>query len=192
MPPFFKPFKQSYACASWLLPTEYILVSNPHKKREKVRVGFELTIFHKRQRQLSRQLGWAICTPLLFPLFGKLILFLFDVLQVLPEVKTAINHNFLSVLNVAWQDHTTAMVMIRDILMYMDRAYVQQNKLENVYNLGLILFREQILKEEAVKKHLRETLMLSIERERRGEMIDRFAIQCLVFYLFSLKVLLKE
>ena len=119
-------------------------------------------------------------------------MFLFDVLQVLPEVKTAINHNFLSVLNVAWQDHTTAMVMIRDILMYMDRAYVQQNKLENVYNLGLILFREQILKEEAVKKHLRETLMLSIERERRGEMIDRFAIQCLVFYLFSLKVLLKE
>ncbi|XP_063729790.1 cullin-3-A-like [Symsagittifera roscoffensis] len=97
--------------------------------------------------------------------------------NVLPEVKTAINHNFLSVLNVAWQDHTTAMVMIRDILMYMDRAYVQQNKLENVYNLGLILFREQILKEEAVKKHLRETLMLSIERERRGEMIDRAAIK---------------
>ena len=110
--------------------------------------------------------------------------------QVLPEVKAAINHNFLSVLNVAWQDHTTAMVMIRDILMYMDRAYVQQNKLENVYNLGLILFREQILKEEAVKKHLRETLMQSIERERRGEIIDRLTyFDCCFLLLFLVQLI---
>ena len=36
------------------------------------------------------------------------------------------------------------MVMIRDILMYMDRVYVQQNNCENVYNLGLILFRDKV------------------------------------------------
>ena len=38
----------------------------------------------------------------------------------------------------------TSMVMIRDILMYMDRVYVQQNNCENVYNLGLILFRDKV------------------------------------------------
>lgn len=36
------------------------------------------------------------------------------------------------------------MVMIRDILMYMDRVYVQQNDVDNVYNLGLIFFRDQV------------------------------------------------
>lgn len=47
-------------------------------------------------------------------------------------------------LNVAWNDHQTSMVMIRDILMYMDRVYVQQNEVDNVYNLGLIIFRDQV------------------------------------------------
>ena len=36
------------------------------------------------------------------------------------------------------------MVMIRDILMYVDRVYVQQNEVDNVYNLGLIIFRDQV------------------------------------------------
>lgn len=36
------------------------------------------------------------------------------------------------------------MVMIRDILMYMDRVYVKQNDFDNVYNLGLIIFRDQV------------------------------------------------
>lgn len=39
--------------------------------------------------------------------------------QVRKDVNESLHGNFLSVLNAAWQDHTTAMVMIRDILMYM-------------------------------------------------------------------------
>lgn len=54
------------------------------------------------------------------------------------------NNNFLQVLNVAWNDHQTSMVMIRDILMYMDRVYVKHNEVDNVYNLGLILFRDLV------------------------------------------------
>ena len=38
------------------------------------------------------------------------------------------------------------MVMIRDILMYMDRVYVQQNNCENVYNLGLVIFRDKVVR----------------------------------------------
>ena len=36
------------------------------------------------------------------------------------------------------------MVMIRDILMYMDRVYVQQHSVPSVYNLGLAIFRDQV------------------------------------------------
>lgn len=56
-----------------------------------------------------------------------------------------LNNNFLQTLNQAWNDHQTSMVMIRDILMYMDRVYVQQNEVDNVYNLGLIIFRDQVI-----------------------------------------------
>ena len=66
--------------------------------------------------------------------------------QVRNDVLAALNNNFLQTLNAAWNDHQTSMVMIRDILMYMDRVYVQQNNCENVYNLGLVIFRDKVVR----------------------------------------------
>ena len=87
-------------------------------------------------------------------------------------METSLQGNFLEVVNTVWSDHQTAMVMIRDILMYMvsamihitlrfgdacvmipscllcvvlqDRVYVQGNETLNVYDLGLMLFREEV------------------------------------------------
>ncbi|KAI8427868.1 hypothetical protein MSG28_002235 [Choristoneura fumiferana] len=84
--------------------------------------------------------------------------------KVREDVLHALHNGFLQTLNNAWTDHQTSMVMIRDILMYMDRVYVQQNEVDNVYNLGLIIFRDQ-------------TLLELVARERRGEVVDRLAIR---------------
>lgn len=65
-------------------------------------------------------------------------------LQVREDVLKCVNNNLLQRLNAVWNDHQTSMVMIRDILMYMDRVYVKQNEFDNVYNLGLIIFRDQV------------------------------------------------
>ena len=54
-----------------------------------------------------------------FQLFVRLTL---AVSQVRVDVLTSLNNNFLQTLNAAWNDHQTAMVMIRDILMYMVRT----------------------------------------------------------------------
>eukprot|EP00928_Gymnodinium_smaydae_P013192 TRINITY_DN1481_c0_g1_i1.p1 TRINITY_DN1481_c0_g1~~TRINITY_DN1481_c0_g1_i1.p1 ORF type:complete len:698 (-),score=160.68 TRINITY_DN1481_c0_g1_i1:107-2200(-) len=43
-----------------------------------------------------------------------------------------------------WDDHKTTMVMIRDILMYMDRNFVSQYKKVPVYEMGLVIFRENV------------------------------------------------
>jgi cullin 3 len=64
--------------------------------------------------------------------------------KVRTDVLDSLHNNFLQTLNAAWQDHQTSMVMIRDILMYMDRVYVAQNNVDNVFNLGLIIFRDQV------------------------------------------------
>ena len=89
----------------------------------------------------------------------------------------SLNNSFLQTLNAAWNDHQTSMVMIRDILMYMDRVYVQQNNCENVYNLGLILFRDKVVRFGCIGNHLRSVLLEKIAQERRGEVIDRLAVK---------------
>ncbi|XP_066266185.1 cullin-3-A-like [Branchiostoma lanceolatum] len=93
------------------------------------------------------------------------------------DVLESLNNNFLQTLNSAWNDHQTSMVMIRDILMYMDRVYVQQNGVENVYNLGLMLFRDQVVRYGCIRDHLRQTLLDMVARERRGEVVDRGAVK---------------
>ncbi|XP_076064014.1 cullin 3 [Oratosquilla oratoria] len=97
--------------------------------------------------------------------------------KVRQDVLDSLKNNFLQTLNHAWNDHQTSMVMIRDILMYMDRVYVQQNNVDNVYNLGLIIFRDQIVRYGCIRDHLRETLLDLVMRERRGEVVDRLAIK---------------
>ncbi|XP_046676518.1 cullin-3-A isoform X2 [Homalodisca vitripennis] len=98
-------------------------------------------------------------------------------LKVREDVLISLNNNFLQTLNHAWNDHQTSMVMIRDILMYMDRVYVQQNDVDNVYNLGLIIFRDLVVRYGCIRDHLRDTLLGLVMRERRGEVVDRIAIK---------------
>ncbi|XP_046579231.1 LOW QUALITY PROTEIN: cullin-3-A-like [Haliotis rubra] len=97
--------------------------------------------------------------------------------KVREDVLEALNNNFLQTLNIAWNDHQTSMVMIRDILMYMDRVYVQQNNVDNVYNLGLIIFRDQVVRHPIIRDHLKATLLEMVARERKGEVVDRGAVK---------------
>ncbi|KAI6240791.1 CULLIN-2 domain-containing protein [Aphelenchoides fujianensis] len=89
-----------------------------------------------------------------------------------PEVTRSLQNNFLETLNKIWSDHTTAMVMIRDILMYMDRVYVSQARLDPVYNLGLQLFRNEIIAEQTINGQLKATLLSMIAQERAKEAIE--------------------
>ena len=40
------------------------------------------------------------------------------------DVESSLQGNFLDTLNLVWNEHQTAMVMIRDILMYMVRHFI--------------------------------------------------------------------
>lgn len=57
-----------------------------------------------------------------------------------------------------------------------DRVYVQQNNVDNVYNLGLIIFRDQVVRHGCIRDHLRETLLDMVMRERKGEVVDRSVV----------------
>lgn len=55
--------------------------------------------------------------------------------QVREDVLNSLNNNFLQTLNQAWNDHQTAMVMIRDILMYMVNRLVCSLVISILYKL---------------------------------------------------------
>ncbi|KAK6754967.1 hypothetical protein RB195_013752 [Necator americanus] len=96
--------------------------------------------------------------------------------------------NFLEVMNEAWNDHTTAMVMIRDILMYMDRVYVEQNKVEQVFHLGLAIFRDHVLYQDFIHLHLRTTILSLIQQERRGAVVNWTGIKSACQMLVALGI----
>ena len=52
-----------------------------------------------------------------------------------------------------------------------------QNNCENVYNLGLMLFRDKVVRYGGIGDHLRKTLLDMIKKERGGEVIDRLAVK---------------
>ena len=56
----------------------------------------------------------------------------------------------LKELNVYWTDHKVIMVMTKDILMYMDRTFVSQHKKTPIYDMGLQIFRDVIVRHESV------------------------------------------
>jgi len=108
--------------------------------------------------------------------------------KVRQDVLECLHNNFLSKLSESWTDHTTSMVMIRDILMYMDRVYVVHSQLDNVYNLGVLLFRDLIVKHSEIQKALRDTLLGMVMDERNGEVIDHLAIKNAFEMLMSLGI----
>lgn len=64
------------------------------------------------------------------------------------------------------------MVMIHDILMYMDRTYVQQQRRRPVYPLGLHLFRITVWEHPRVQSRVTQLLLDAIGSERAGLLTD--------------------
>lgn len=95
---------------------------------------------------------------------------------------------FMSELRRKWTDHTMFMTMFRDILMYMDRTYVPAQELLPVYDLGLKLFYETVVKHDRVGPRLRRILLLRVEQERKGEVCDRAAFREMTAMLMELGV----
>ena len=56
-----------------------------------------------------------------------------------------------------------------------DRVYVNQNEDQGVYDLGLMLFRDEVLHHSVVREHLRRRLLDMVACERKGELVDRSA-----------------
>uniref|UniRef100_A0A1B0A4A1 Cullin N-terminal domain-containing protein n=1 Tax=Glossina pallidipes TaxID=7398 RepID=A0A1B0A4A1_GLOPL len=83
------------------------------------------------------------------------------------------------------------MVMIGGILMFMDRNYVQNRDVENVYNLGLILFRDEIVRYCNACQMLM-TLGINSRLAYGNDFEKPFLAQSAAFYKFESQIFLAD
>lgn len=104
---------------------------------------------------------------------------------------------FLKAVKETWEHHTLCMGMIRDILMYMvcfayatedknvganlaqqDKVYVKTANppVPEVFNLGMDLFRDFILRDSAISPRIISAMLELIKLERDGDTIDKMVL----------------
>ncbi|KAJ9510776.1 hypothetical protein QJQ45_027594 [Haematococcus lacustris] len=93
---------------------------------------------------------------------------------------------FAQELKKRWDDHNKSTQMIRDILMYMDRTFVVQQHRTPVFQLGLELWRDHVVRNKHISDRLSSFVMDAIQRERSGEAIDRGLVRSITQMLVDL------
>lgn len=96
---------------------------------------------------------------------------------------------FLEAVHQLWEDHCEDMLVIRTIFLYLDRTYVMQTPhIASIWDMGLNLLRENIVQRKPLEAKLIDGLLELIERERKGEAINRSYLYNLLRMLLSLQL----
>ncbi|KAL0483264.1 cullin [Acrasis kona] len=96
------------------------------------------------------------------------------------------DESFLKELLTQWDKHRTSVGMVRDILMYMDRNYVQQNKKIPVFDLGVKLFGQEVFHQNTLDR-IQRLIMEIIRKDRDGEVVaDRFLLKNLCVMMLEI------
>ncbi len=97
--------------------------------------------------------------------------------------------DYLKLLNHYWQDYCAQMTMICQIFLPLDRGYVLNNPLIlSIWDLSLDLFKNHIMQNKTVQSRCVNGLLMQIDRERSGELIDRGLIKSLLNMLYKLQL----
>ncbi|XP_043724149.1 cullin-3A [Telopea speciosissima] len=106
--------------------------------------------------------------------------------EISKSIEAAQGALFLEELNRKWTDHNKALQMIRDILMYMDRTFIPVTHKTPVHELGLNLWRDNIIHFSKIQTRLLNTLLELVHRERTGEVINRGLMRNIIKMLMDL------
>ncbi|KAK2419899.1 cullin-3A [Trifolium repens] len=106
--------------------------------------------------------------------------------QISQSIESAQGEIFLEELNRKWVEHNKALLMIRDILMYMDRTFVPSSRKTPVHELGLNIWRDVVIHSNKTQSRLLDTLIDLVLKERNGEVINRGLMRNLIKMLMDL------
>jgi len=92
--------------------------------------------------------------------------------RVAQQLQATSDASLLDSLVSCWDDHKLKMGMLKDILMYMDKTYCSQMNLLPIYERGMLLFRDGVIRAPTIAARIKSTMMDWVRREREGELID--------------------
>ncbi|KAK6460257.1 Cullin [Scheffersomyces coipomensis] len=83
------------------------------------------------------------------------------------------SEQFMKATLTEWDEHLQSMKFISDVLMYLNRVYVKEHKKLLIYDLGIQLFKDNVIKysDDQVGKKIVEIVISEITRNRNGEVI---------------------
>lgn len=97
--------------------------------------------------------------------------------QTSATVSFASSDKILDVIVAEWERHKLISGMIRDILMYMDRAYCKAQRKTSVYDMAMFAFRDHCFRNGSINGRLKQILQEKVMLERSGEVIDKVAMK---------------
>ncbi|EIW72022.1 hypothetical protein TREMEDRAFT_70610 [Tremella mesenterica DSM 1558] len=101
---------------------------------------------------------------------------------------------FLKAVKTVWEDHTGSMRKLKDVLKYMDKVYTPAAGVPQIYDVGLTLFLQHIVRSlrHSIHTHLIATLLSQIQLERDGEIITRSTVRDCIDILLRLTLSERE
>ena len=96
---------------------------------------------------------------------------------------------FLKQVEEVWHDHCDTTLTIRSLFLYLDRTYVIQTpSVRSIWDLGLTIFREEMQRRPEVGQKIVAGILQVVERERRGETVNRPLVKTLVRMFLALGI----
>ena len=93
------------------------------------------------------------------------------------EIKMNHDERFLKEFNRVWKEIKECIVMIRDILLYMNKNYVPKFNLPLVEEMQYSQFKHHVIQNPVIKERLIQLLIKEIRAEREGEVIEKTQIR---------------
>jgi cullin 3 len=105
--------------------------------------------------------------------------------HIVHKLLTESQNNFFDRLISSWTDFKTAINMIKDILMYMDRNYVLTKNLMPVYELGLSIFKNIVILNADINNKIKNWILDNIKNDRNLLMMstEKFLIKSVISML---------
>jgi len=97
--------------------------------------------------------------------------------------------HFMKKMNECWSSHCQQMIMTRSIFLFLDRTYVLQHpQVMSIWEMGLDTFRKCILTNKVMQTRTVDGMLMLIEQERHGDMVDRALLKSLLRMLADLQI----
>lgn len=105
---------------------------------------------------------------------------------VIDKVIGAMETSFLETLITAWTAHAKAMELMKVSFMHLESLHVGEQMCYPVYELGMRIFRDEIVKHDEVFNHLRKVLTVMVAVERAGGSVNCSSIKTTCAMLVAL------